>query len=166
MRRLAAICSALALPLAGCNQNTAVGNDREAEVDPVPTPAPMVGAAAALEGIAAELIKPETMTRADIRAIGGLGDKCAFRFTEVAQPSFVYEPGERGIIKLNGVLISLSAADANRFSEAGLSVTLVASEEEGDAGLEGMDMIVVPPGAKDELGYSGFADCRDEPRGS
>ena len=61
--------------------------------------------------------------------------------------------------KLNGKLIRLPAAGENRFADSDLSVALRRNSEEGDAGLEGMDMILVPPGAKDELGYSGFVDC-------
>ena len=159
MRTLFAILAVLALPLTGCNQNTAVGNDREAQLDPVPTPAPIVGAAAALENVAAELIKPGTMTTADIGALGGLAGRCVVRLTEVAKPSFVFEAGERGVIKLNDTLIVLPATSANRFAEGGLSVTLVPNGEEGDAGLAGMDMIVVPPRSEDELGYSGFVQC-------
>lgn len=159
MRALVGIVAALALPLAGCNQNTAVGNDREAQLDPAPTPAPIVGAAAALEDVAAELIKPQTMTAADIAALGGLDGKCVIRLTEVAKPSFVFEAGERGVIKLNATLIVLPATSANRFADGSLSVTLVPNGEEGDAGLTGMDMIVVPPRSQDELGYSGFVQC-------
>ena len=29
----------------------------------------------------------------------------------------------------------------------------------GNAGLRGLEIIVVPPGAKDELGYHGFVGC-------
>lgn len=150
---------ALTLPLVGCNENTGLGNDREAQVDPAPTPSPIVSADAALENVATALVKPETMSAADISSIGGLGGACAIRLTEVAYPSFVYRPGEAGTIKLNGKLIRLPAAGENRFGDSKLIVALRPKGGEGDAGLEGMDMILVPSGAKDELGYSGFVDC-------
>ena len=58
--------------LTGCNSNSAPGNDREAQIDPAPTPAPRMGAAEALSGIATEAVQPETMSDADIAALGGL----------------------------------------------------------------------------------------------
>ncbi len=159
MRPLLATLIVLALPLGGCNRNTAPGNDREAQVEPPPTPAPRMEAAAALDNVATAIVKPETMSTADLGALGGLAGKCAVRLTEVAFPSFVYRPGESGTIKLNGKLITLPAAGEGRYAEGGLSVALRPNGEEGDAGLAGVDMILVPPGAKDELGYSGFLDC-------
>jgi hypothetical protein len=64
----------LAFVLAACNQNTATGNDREARLDPVPSPAPITNAPAALNNVATALIKPETMSQADIQALGGVPD--------------------------------------------------------------------------------------------
>ena len=159
MRPLLPLLMALTLPLMGCNENTDLGNDREAQVDSAPTPSPITGAGAALDNVATALVKPETMSAADLAAIGGLAGKCVIRLTEVAHPSFVYRSGEAGTLKLNGKLISLPAAGENRFADSDLSVLLRPNGEEGDGGLEGMDMILVPPGAKDELGYSGFVDC-------
>ena len=159
MRPLLPLLMALALPIVGCNQNTDMGNDREARVDPAPAPASIMGAGAALDNVAPPRVKPETISAADVAAIGGLAGKCAIRLTEVAHPSFVYRPGEAGTIKLNGKLIQLASAGKNRFADNGLSVSLRANGEVGDAGLEGVDMILLPPDATDELGYSGFVDC-------
>ncbi|QZH74225.1 MAG: hypothetical protein JY451_11030 [Erythrobacter sp.] len=159
MKWLAALISALCLPLAACNQNSALGNDREAQLDPAPTPAPVVGAAAALENVANPVIKPETMSTADIAALGGLEGKCAIRLTEVAHPSFVFEAGASGAIKLNGKIIPLPAIGSNQFGEDNLTVTLSPTSDVGDAGLSGMDMVLVLPGSEDELGYAGFVDC-------
>lgn len=148
--------------LAACNQNTSVGNDREAQLDPAPTPAPVLAPLAALDNVATESIKPQTFSGADIAALGGLEGKCAVRLTEVAHPSFVYSAGRAGTIKLNGKLIPLTSAGENRFARGGLGVTLRPNGERGDAGLAGIDMIIVRPGAKGELGYSGFVDCWKE----
>jgi hypothetical protein len=148
-----------ALALAGCNRNTAIGNDREAQLDHAPTPAPVMRAAAALENVAPALIKPETMSFADLAVLRPLAGDCAVRLTEVAFPSFVYTPGAAGTIKLNGKLIRLPATDDMRFSDQGLTVTLRPGQERGDAGLGEIDMIVVPPDADQETGYSGFNDC-------
>ena len=105
------------------------------------------------------LIKPETMSQADIAALGGLAGKCAIKLTEVAHPSLVFEEGESATIKLNGKLIRLPSVGSGKFESGGLSVTLEPNDEEGDAGLQGMDMIIVPPEAKDEVGYGGYVDC-------
>tara|TARA_R110002072_G_scaffold15856_31_gene62875 strand:- start:13400 stop:13900 length:501 start_codon:yes stop_codon:yes gene_type:complete len=157
--RAVTLLAALALPLAACNQNTAVGNDREAQLEPAPTPAPIVGAEAALQNVATEIIKPETMTDADIAALGGVEGRCVVRLTEVAFPSLVYEPGGSGAIKLNGKLISLPSTGTSEFADGGLSVALRPLDDAGNAGLQGMEMIVVPPGAQDELGYRGYVQC-------
>lgn len=159
MRLTYAVFVALPFAIVGCNQNTALGNDREEQIDAVPTPAPIMGAVAALRNVDTALIKPQTMSQADIAAIGGLAGKCAIRLTEVAFPSLVIGEGQSAIIKLNGKLIPLAASGENRYADGGLSVILEPNDDEGDAGLQSVDMIVIPPGAEDEIGYSGFIDC-------
>ena len=154
--------AAAALALAACNQNTALGNDREAQLDPAPAPAPVVGAAAGLANVAAEAIKPETMSDADIAVLGGKQGRCAVRLTEVAFPSFLYEPDGQGAIKLNGKLIVLPRTGEGRFADAGLQVMLRPVDETGNAGLKAMEMLVVPPGAGDELDYRGYVQCHSE----
>jgi len=159
MNSQALAAAALMLALTGCNRNTAPGNDREAAVDAPPTPAPVMGAETALANVAPEIIKPETMSNADIQALGGREGRCAVKLTEVAFPSFLYQSGGSGAIKLNGKLIVLPAAGEGRFTDGDLSVTLRLLDDEGNAGLRAMQMIVVPPGAADELGYSGYVEC-------
>ena len=149
----------LALTLAACNQNTAPGNDREASLEPPATPAAIEPAAAALANVATAIVKPETMTDADIKAIGGTQGRCIFRLTEVGFPSFVYKPGTEGFIKLNGKLIPLQTAGQDRYSSGKLLVATRDVDETGNAGLEAMEVIVVPPGAKDEIGYRGYTEC-------
>src|SRR3546814_7615997 len=78
-----------ALALSACNQNTAAGNDREARVEPAPTPAPIMHAQEALQNVATAIIKPETMSNADVQALGGRQGRCAVVLTEVAFPSFL-----------------------------------------------------------------------------
>lgn len=153
------LVAALAGALVGCNQNTAIGNDREAQLDPPATAAPIEPASAALANVAGALIKPETMTDADVEAIGGSEGRCVFRLTEVGFPTFVYEPGRQGVIKLNGKLIPVNAAGDSRYTSGDLLVTTRSLDEEGNAGLTAMEMIVVPPEAKDELGYRGYSSC-------
>lgn len=153
------LLAAAALSLTACNRNTAIGNDREAQLDHAPQPAKIESASAALENVSTAIIKPETMSEADVQALGGKRGRCAVVLTEVAYPSFLYEPGRSGAIKLNGKLIPLAASGESRFADGGLSVTLRRFEEEGKAGRQGIEMIVVPPGAKDEIGYHGYVRC-------
>ncbi|WP_375290749.1 DUF6692 family protein [Qipengyuania sp.] len=159
MIRLTIVAAVLALGLSGCNRNTAIGNDREAQVDPMPTAAPVEPAAAALANVASEIIKPETMSNADVRKIGGREGKCVFTFTEVAYPAFIYQPGRRGVIKLNSKLVPLSAAGENRYESGGLLIVTQEVDATGDAGRQALDLIVVPPGARDEIGYRGYVAC-------
>jgi len=161
MRRLSPLACALlgTAMLPGCNSNSAPGNDREAQIDPAPTPAPRMGAAEALSGIAVEAVQPETMTDADIAAVGGLEGRCAIRLTEVSEPSFLYRPGGSATIKLNGKLIELAATGDQRFAAGGLTVQLRSVDGEGSAGLPEQEMIVMLPGAKDELGFRGYRQC-------
>ncbi|MET1755871.1 DUF6692 family protein [Novosphingobium sp. RD2P27] len=161
LARSSLIGASLALALSACNQNSAVGNDREAQVDPAPTPAPIVPAGKALANVATALIKPETMTEADIQALGGRQGRCAVVLTEVAFPSFLYETEGAGAIKLNGKLIVLPRTGPAQFAENGLTVMLRPGTEEGDAGLTAMEIIIMPPGAEDEIGYKGYVKCFD-----
>lgn len=153
------LLGSLGLVLASCNQNTATGNDREVQLEPAPSPAPIEGAAAALANIETAIVKPETMSNADIEALGGNMGKCELILTEVAFPSFLFEPGKSGAIKLNGKLIPLRATAEDRYESGRLVVVLRSVHEEGNAGSPGMEMIVAPPGANDELGYRGYARC-------
>jgi hypothetical protein len=156
----AATVLVMIVALAGCNRNTAIGNDREAQLDAVPTPAPVMAPEDALANVSTALVKPETMNQADLAAIGGLEGRCAVRLTEIAFPSFVFARGGTGTIKLNGKLVPLPAKGEGRFAQGDLSVILRPRDESGDAGLPGMDMIVLVPGAEDELGYAGFVECK------
>lgn len=153
------IALAAVAALAACNQNTELGNDREGQIEPAPTPAPVMGAAAALANVATEVIKPETMSDTDIAALGGRQGRCAVKLTEVAFPSFLFEPGSGGTIKLNGKLIPLLPAGERQYKDGDLLVTLKPVDETGNAGLKAMEMIIVPPGAKDEIGYRGYVQC-------
>lgn len=148
-----------AMAMAGCNSNSSPGADRAAELDTAPSPAPLMQAAEALSGVATEIIALETMSDADVAALGGREGRCAFRMTSVAFPSFYYEPGGPGAIKLNAKLIPLPRAGANRFSDDGLSAWLRPVEGKGSSGLPEYELIVMLPGAKDELGYRGYLQC-------
>lgn len=159
MRRLSFLATGVALALAGCNQNTAIGNDREADTAPPEPAAPIRSAGAALGKLSTALVKPETMSEADVAAIGGTGGRCVFRLTEVGYPAFVYEPDGRGFIKLDGTLIPVAAAGEGGFASGQLRIATRMLDGTGNAGLREMEMLVVPPGAGDELGYRGYVQC-------
>ena len=76
-----AFTALIALPLAACNSNTAPGNDREAQLDPPATAAPIEDAASALANVDPGLMLPRTMNDADLVALGA-GQACQFRLTE------------------------------------------------------------------------------------
>lgn len=158
----ATLLTMAALSLSACNQNTALGNDRAAQLQPAPTPAPVEPVEAALANVSPAIIKPETMSPADIEALGGRAGRCAMTLTEVAYPSFLFETGAAGVIKLNGKLIPLPEVREGVYRAGDLTVSISLLDEEGNAGSQGMQMIVVPPGADDELGYHGYVQCYAE----
>lgn len=161
MIRAAALLCVAPLLLAGCNRNTAPGNDRAARLDPAPAPAPRMSAARALSGIATEAVQAETMSDADVASLGGPSGKCLVRLTRVGLPSFVHTGLDRtGAVKLNGKLIVLQAEQDGLFADGGLRIAIRPLEREFDSdGLREADMIVMLPGARDELGYRGYEDC-------
>lgn len=161
MIRIAPIAVLGLLALTACNQNTDPGNDREAQLEPAPAPAPKVGAAEALSGIATEAIQPETMSDADVASLGGMSGKCSLRLTAVGFPSFVYDdPQGTGVIKLNGKLIPLASRGGGVFADGGLRVELRPVDKEfGDDGRREAEMIIWLPEAKDELGFRGYEVC-------
>ena len=159
MKNVSIVVTGIALALSGCNQNTAIGNDREAQLDPAPTAASIEPASQALQNVATAIVKPETMSDADIQAIGGTAGRCVYRLTEVGFPTFVYAPNGQAFIKLNGKVIPLTADGPDRYTSGELLVTTRTIDEEGNAGLQAQEIVVVPPGAKDELGYRGYVRC-------
>ena len=161
IRKATLVAAIPLLALGACNRNTAPGNDREAQIDAAPTPAPKMRAAEALAGIATEAVQAETMSDSDVASLGGAAGKCLLRLTRVGFPSFVHNGlGETGVIKLNGKLIPLRAERPGLFADGGLRVAIRPVDDAFDSdGLREAEMIVMLPGAKDELGYRGYEDC-------
>lgn len=152
---------AAASALAACNSNTAPGNDQEAEREAPAEAAPQMSASEALSGIATGAIQPETMTDADVASLGGLDGRCALRLTEVGLPSLLYGGDTtEATIKLNGKLITLPSVGENLYRDGGLSVRFrPVDEEAGRGGRREAEMIVMLPGAEDELGFRGYEVC-------
>lgn len=160
-RTVSILAVAAGLALAGCNSNTAPGNDKESQLDAPAKAVAQADAATALAGIATGAIQPETMTRADVAGIGGSSGRCQFRMTEVGYPSLVYGGAKNvATIKLNGKLITLPSAGEGKYADGGLSVAVKPVDAEaGRGGRREAEMVIMLPGAKDELGYRGFSVC-------
>lgn len=157
---------ALTLLVAGCTENTAPGNDREAELAPPEPPAEVVDVGTATEGVATDMLIPQTLTDADLRNAPAVGEPCLFRFTRVGLPVFLY--GSVGVMKLNGKLVELPAtglngarADGRRYAADPVTVTVRPLDGVApDAGeLVVAELVLRRAGASHELGYHGFAEC-------
>ena len=149
---------ALALLLSACVDNTAPGNDREAERDPAAPAAEVMSASAALDGVATGLLMPEIMTDADLRNLPPTSEgACMFRMTRVGFPVFVY--GERAVIKLNGKLVPLAASGAGEYVADGVTATVRPLDGAEAGTLFAAEFVLRLPGAPNELGFHGFSQC-------
>lgn len=161
----AAPAFALALLAATCTENTAPGNDREAALSRPEPPSDIAEAPTATEGVATDLLIPQTMTDADVRNAPDVGEPCVFRFTRVGLPVFVY--GSAGVVKLNGKLVALPAArergphtDARRYAADPVAVTVRPLEgTASDGGRVAAELVLRLDDAAHELGYHGYAEC-------
>ena len=160
-RTLTILAAAAGLALAGCNSNSAPGNDKEAALEAPAKAAPHVAAGEALAGVATATLQPETMTPADLASLGGIKGRCVFRMTEIGYPSFVYGGGsDSGTIKLNGKLITLASAGEGLYSADGLRLGLKPVDAKAKPGEpRETELVVMLPGAKDELGFRGYSQC-------
>ncbi len=160
-RTLSILTVAAGLALAGCNSNTAPGNDKEAQLDSPAKAVAQADAASALAGIATGAIQPETMTPADIASLGGNAGRCLFSMTEVGFPSMVYGGGTNAAtVRLNGKLITLPSSGEGKYTGGGLSVAVRPVDAKAGRGeRREAEMVIMLPGAKDELGYRGFSMC-------
>jgi hypothetical protein len=156
--RRGVLAAALAIGTAGCTENVAPGNDREAELDPPAAPAANVSAEVALEGVDPSLLQPQILTDADLENLPNLGERCLFRFTEVGFPALAYGTG--AVVKLNGRLISLLKAGEGRYEDGGISVTIRSLEPDAaPAERTSSEFVLRLPGQAHELGFHGVASC-------
>lgn len=156
--------AALLLGLAACTGNTAPGNDREARLDP-PEPPAQRAAAASLTQLDPGLLKPETMTDADVATLSPVAGACLFRYTEVGLPVFVYPANgaAAATIKLNGKLIELPPAGGLAFADGGIRVEMNHPDGVREGGQQPADLVLRLAGARDELGFRGVTYCRQTP---
>ncbi len=154
-----AACLAAAV-LAGCGENTAPGNDREASLEAPAPPAELSTASAVTTGVATHLLAAETMTDPDLRNVPDMTDRCVFRYTRIGFPVFIYG-SEGGMIKLNGKLVPLPARGPGEYVDGPVSVTVRPLEEDEGEGGDPFpaEFILRLEGAPNELGFHGFSDC-------
>lgn len=148
----------LGLVAAACTENTAPGNDREAELSPPEAPAEVAGVGAAIEGVGTELLVPQTMTDADLRNVRDMEYRCVFRFTRVGLPVFAY--GSTGVVKLNDKLVPIPATADGRYAAEGVTVTVRPLTRDAGGGEPFVGELVLRlPNAPHERGYHGFSEC-------
>lgn len=145
---------------AACVENTAPGNDREAFLDPPAPAAEVARVGAALDGVATALLLPEIMAGADLRNAPGDGEGCAFRFTGVGFPVFLYG-ANTGVIKLNGKLIPLPARGdgVGVYEEGGVQVSVRPLDDPvGDEPFPA-ELVLRFQDSPNELGFHGVSAC-------
>ena len=160
MMRVRAMVPLLAIAIlgAGCVENTAPGNDREAHLEPPSNPAEVATVGAALQNVATGALYPQTMTDADLTNLPELGDRCVFRFTRVGLPVFVYGPAT-AVIKLNDKLVPLSPRGEDAYGEGPVQVTIRPLEEGEAEGPVLTEFVLRLEDAPNELGFRGFLEC-------
>lgn len=158
MTRSTLAACALLLGLAGCVENSALGNDREAELDP-PEQAAERASAESLAAIATGLLKPETFTPADLAALSGAW--CRFRYTDVGFPVFLFPAtgNAPAMIKLNGKMIPLPPVGDFQYAGGPVRVDLRLSDGLPAAEAEEAVLVLWLAGASGEMGFLGEAEC-------
>ena len=156
-------CLIACLALVGCrHDNPSTGNDTEAALDPATRAAPQRSPADALAGVSMDDVQPETMSKADLDSLGGMQDRCVFRLTATAWPSFVYSGARaNGILKLNETLITLPATGADAYAANGVRVILrPLKPTDRDNRQREADLIIRLPHVAQELGFKGYLECQ------
>lgn len=148
---------ALAALASACVENTAPGNDREAEVEPPSRAAGVSSVGAALDNVSTALLRPQQITEPDLGSLPAMGERCTFRYTRVGFPVFVYGRST-GALKLNGKLVPLPATGDGRYSDGPVTVT-VRPLEDPASGPFLAELVVRFSDAPNELGFHGFAEC-------
>lgn len=163
MSRASEVIVALALVAAStaCVDNVAPGNDREAELDRPAPPAEVAPASEAIAGVDVGLLLPQIMTDADLAAAPSVGSGCRFRFTEVGFPVVVY--GSSAVVKLNGKLVPLPGSTDGRYTDGGIEVTVRPVEAQNSDDRFEAEFVLRLPGAPNELGFRGYAECGASP---
>lgn len=164
MRRSFIAKAALLIGLAACTENSAIGNDREAQLDPLEPPAERAPASS-LAQLDPDLLKPEAMTESDLASLSLGGGTCVFRYTQVGFPVFVYPAGGAAAakIKLNGKLIDLQPTGGSAYADGVVRVEMNHPDGLPTDGQMTAELILRFDGVSDELGFRGAANCQSTP---
>lgn len=160
MARISTFSSLLLVGLfaTACEENSAPGNDREAQISPPEKPAELVSLGEAIEGVGADLLLPQAMTDADLRNVPAEAKDCLFGYTQVSEPVFAY--GATGVLKVNHKLAPLPASPDGRYSAEHVTVVVRPIEEPREGGEPFEAQLVVSlPGADHERGFHGSSRC-------
>jgi hypothetical protein len=162
-------CALLAVAvLAGCSESDAPDdklNPVEATHDIRVLPA-----GEALAGAQRAKLDPESMSDAEIRKVLGDGPHCAFRYTSSGRPVLgvkVAGGAAEGVVKVNGILISLkAAADTDSLLLADDPVRMSVALDEGTIFQAGTipqqdATSVFEIGNSLRAGYRGYYKCPD-----
>ena len=153
----------LGLFATACEENSAPGNDREAQISPPEQAAELVSLGEAIEGVGAALLLPQAMTDADLRNVPAEAKGCLFGYTRVSEPVFAY--GGTGVLKVNDKLAPLPASGDGRYSAGDVAVFVRPIEEPRGGGEPFEAQLVLSlPGVDHERGFQGYSRCDEAVR--
>lgn len=131
---------------------------REPESERVDEPATLTSVAMATEGVAPDLLVPQTITDEDLLNVPAEAGRCVFRFTRAGLPVMV--AGASAVVKLNGKLVALPAIGDGRYEADSVRVTLRPLETDPGAGEPVLaELVLHRARANHELGYHGYSEC-------
>ena len=134
---------------------------REPESERVDEPATLASVAAATEGVAPDLLVPQTITDEDLLNVPAEAGRCVFRFTRTGRPVIV--AGASAVLKLNGRLVALPATADGRYEADSVRVTLRALDTDPAPGEPFLaEFVLHRATANHELGYHGYSECDED----
>ena len=134
---------------------------REPESERVDEPATLTSVAMATEGVAPDLLVPQTISDEDLLDVPAEAGRCVFRFTRAGRPVMV--AGASAVLKLNGRLVALPAIGDGRYEADSVRVSLRPLETDPGAGEPVLaELVLHRASANHELGYHGYSECDED----
>ncbi len=171
-----AVLALAAFGVSACTENTAKGNDREAQTASRKAPAEPASPEQALRQAAIDAVEPETMIPAEIAKFIDADAACEFAYAAEAFPIIAVTPSTnaqppRGVIKLNGKLVELHSASTEDREGLADGVTMTAGSiravittetdaEPIEAGQRREADLRLSWAGSSETGFHGFYTCR------